>query len=427
MTGVQAVRGMNDALPQQTPTWQHVESLLRNAFAAYGYREIRLPLVEKTELFARSIGADTDIVTKEMYTFKDRNGDSLSLRPEGTASCVRAGIQHGLFHNQQQRLWYIGPMFRHERPQRGRYRQFHQAGVEAVGWSGPDIDAELIALTARLWGALGLAPPTLQINSLGSPQSRLRYRARLVAFLATRRAELDVDSQRRLDTNPLRILDSKSEQTQEVVAEAPTILDDLDDPSREHFAELCRYLDAAGIVYEINPRLMRGLDYYNHTVFEWITTALGAQGTVCAGGRYDGLVELLGGRPVPAAGFAIGLERVVDLLKPQHELRQTPDVFVVTLGAQARQLGFTLGERLRDRGLQVEYYCGDGGLKNQMKRADKSGAAIALLLGEDELESGIVTLKPLRLSASQRRVPLCDAEAATTKLVNESENASNEH
>ncbi len=419
MTGLRAVRGMNDVLPDQTPSWQEIEHVAKQTFAGYGYREIRFPLLERTELFARSIGAETDIVSKEMYTFDDRNGDSLTLRPEGTASCVRAGIQHGLFHNRQQRLWYLGPMFRYERPQRGRSRQFHQAGVEAVGWPGPDIDAELIAMTARLWRGLGLTALELQINSLGNGVCRSTYRAQLVEYLRGFTDDLDGDSVRRLDTNPLRILDSKDEGTQQILKDAPSILDALDPESRDHFDAWCGLLDAYEIAYRINPRLVRGLDYYNRSVFEWVTHDLGAQGTVCAGGRYDDLVEQLGGRPTPAAGFAIGLERVVDLVRAaQLPESQGPDVYVVCLGENARRAGWTLGEKLRDVGLAVQQHCGEGGWKNQLKHADRSGAEVAVLLGDDEVAEDAVTLKPLRTAGDQQNVPAGDVVRAVAELLN---------
>ncbi|MDH3280355.1 MAG: histidine--tRNA ligase [Gammaproteobacteria bacterium] len=419
MSGLQAVRGMNDVLPDQTHAWQDLERILKETFAAYGYREIRLPILEKTELFARSIGEETDIVSKEMYTFDDRNGDSLTLRPEGTASCVRAGIQHGLFHNQQQRLWYLGPMFRYERPQRGRSRQFHQAGVEAVGWPGPDIDAELIVLTSRLWRALGLTSPELQINSLGNSASRAAYREQLVEYLREFADHLDPDSVRRLETNPLRILDSKDDGTQQVLTGAPSILDTLDAESRAHFDGLCGLLDSCGIAYQINPQLVRGLDYYNRSVFEWVTGELGAQGTVCAGGRYDALVEQLGGRSVPATGFAIGLERIVDLVRGEYQAPPRGlDVFVVSLGEPARRAGLALGERLRDAGLAVQQHCGEGGWKNQLKRADKSGAEVAVLIGDDEIADNAVTVKPLRTPGGQQSVPVSDVVRTLNELLN---------
>ncbi len=406
MNSLQAVRGMNDVLPDRVHVWQALERTLADLFAAYDYREIRLPIVEKTELFARSIGEDTDIVAKEMYSFTDRNGDSLTLRPEGTASCVRAGVQHGLFHNRQQRLWYLGPMFRHERPQRGRYRQFHQAGAEAIGWPGPDIDAELIAITARLWRTLEIPAPALEINSLGDRESRRRYRQRLIAYLTAFVGDLDPDSARRLDTNPLRILDTKNERTREILADAPSILDALDSVSRAHLETLCAHLDACGIDYRINPRLVRGLDYYDRAVFEWVTDELGAQGTVCAGGRYDGLVEQLGGKPVPAAGFALGLERLVELIQTREDVSPDgPHVYLVSLGDAARRAGLRLSEQLRDAGVTVRQHCGEGGLKNQLKHADRSGAKFAILLGDDEMARATVTLKPLRSGGDQQEIP----------------------
>ena len=397
---IQAIRGMNDILPDQTPAWQYLEDRVRGVLHAYGYREIRLPILEKTELFQRSIGEVTDIVEKEMYSFEDRNGDSLTLRPEGTAGCVRAGIEQGLLYNQQQRLWYMGPMFRHERPQKGRYRQFHQIGVEVFGMAGPDIDAELILMTARMWRALGLTDVSLQLNSLGTPEARGRYREILVAYLGQHRAALDEDSLRRLDTNPLRILDSKNPAMQALIEAAPRLSDHLDEESRQHFARLCALLDAAGLAYELNPRLVRGLDYYGRTVFEWVTTRLGAQGTVCAGGRYDGLVEFLGGRPTPAVGFAMGIERLIALLEETGVSFPSPDphVYLVTVGERAEAHGLVLADRLRDQlpGLRVLLNGGGGSFKNQFKRADKSGAQLALVLGDSELDAGQVGLKPLR-------------------------------
>lgn len=403
MVEIQAVRGMNDVLPDEAATWQRVECALLEIFGLYGYREVRFPVLEKTELFSRSIGAETDIVAKEMYTFADRNGDSLTLRPEGTASCVRLGLQHGLFHKHQQRLWYMGPMFRHERPQHGRYRQFHQAGAEAFGWEGPDIDAELIILTARIWRRLGVEGTNLQLNSLGDADTRQAYRKRLVDYLAPLRGELDTDSQRRLHSNPLRILDSKHPGTQAVLAEAPMLRDHLDRASGRHFEELCRCLERCGIEYEINPRLVRGLDYYSRTVFEWVSGELGAQGTVCAGGRYDALVEQLGGRqPVPAAGFAVGLERLVELLTQRGDAVSTQlDVYVVVLGESARSAAMQSAEQLRDRGFRVQQHCGDGGAKSQFKRADKSGAQVAVVLGEEEACTHRATVKPLRRDVPQ--------------------------
>ena len=405
---IQAVRGMNDILPGETPRWQAVEAVFRRLMAAYGYGEIRLPIVEKTELFKRSIGEVTDIVEKEMYTFEDRNGDSLTLRPEGTAGCVRAGIQHGLLHNQVQRLWYLGPMFRHERPQKGRYRQFHQLGVEVFGLPGPDIDAELILMTARLWRELGMDHEVhLEINSLGSSEARRAYRDRLVAYLEAHEAELDEDSRRRLHINPLRVLDSKNPAMQDLIEAAPKLMDHLDAESREHFEALCARLDAAGIAYRVNPRLVRGLDYYTRTVFEWVTDRLGAQGTVCAGGRYDGLVAQLGGRPTPAVGFALGLERLVALLEAR-ELPDTttPHAYLLLAGEAAEQAGPLLAEKLRDAlpQLRLLVHAGGGSFKSQMKKADRSGARLALILGEDEMLAGNIAIKDLRGTGEQQHV-----------------------
>ncbi|HEY9150904.1 MAG TPA: histidine--tRNA ligase [Gammaproteobacteria bacterium] len=397
---IQAIRGMNDILPDQTPAWQYLEDRVRTVLHAYGYQEIRLPILEKTELFQRSIGEVTDIVEKEMYTFADRNGDSLTLRPEGTAGCVRAGIEQGLLYNQQQRLWYMGPMFRHERPQKGRYRQFHQVGVEVFGMTGPDIDAELILMTARMWRELGLRDVTLQLNSLGTLEARGHYRAALVTYLEQHRGTLDEDSLRRLESNPLRILDSKNPDMQALIEAAPRLSDYLDEESKQHFTRLCALLDGAGLAYELNPRLVRGLDYYGRTVFEWVTTRLGAQGTVCAGGRYDGLVEYLGGRSTPAVGFAMGIERLIALLEESGVAFPSvaPQVYLVTVGERAEAHGLILADRLRDAlpGLRVLLNGGGGSFKNQFKRADKSGAQLALVLGDSELDAGEVGLKPLR-------------------------------
>ncbi|MDH3978945.1 MAG: histidine--tRNA ligase [Gammaproteobacteria bacterium] len=418
---IQAVRGMNDILPGASSAWQHLESVLREVVHAYGYTEMRLPLLEKTELFKRSIGEVTDIVEKEMYTFEDRNGDSLTLRPEGTAGCVRACMEHGLLHNQVQRLWYGGPMFRHERPQKGRYRQFHQLGVESFGMAGPDIDAEMIFMTARMWQRLGLEHTTLQVNSLGTPQARSSYRAALVEYLKGRYDELDEDSRRRLESNPLRILDSKNPALQVVVEAAPVLPDYLDEESREHFAGLLALLDAAGIDYEVNPRLVRGLDYYSRTVFEWVTDQLGAQGTICAGGRYDGLVEYLGGRPTPAFGFAVGLERLLALL--QESGVEFPDgcphLYLVLVGEQGRLRGLVFADELRDAlpGLRVQCNCDGGSFKSQFKRADRSGAEYALVLGDDEVEQQTATLKPLRTDAGQEVLQQQDTAARLRKLL----------
>lgn len=410
---IQAIRGMNDLLPDNLGLWQHIEHTTTAVLCAYGYREIRFPLLEKTELYRRSIGEVTDIVEKEMYTFDDRNGDSLTLRPEGTAGCVRAGIENGLLHNQYQRLWYAGPMFRHERPQKGRYRQFHQLGVEAFGMEGPDIDAELIILSARFWRALGLRDLSLQINSLGSPECRVDYRKKLVAYFENHRAQLDDDSQRRLASNPLRILDSKNPAMQAMIADAPSLMEHLDAASHAHFEQLKAILDNAGIVYSVNPRLVRGLDYYSRTVFEWVTTALGAQGTVCAGGRYDGLVEQLGGRPTAAAGFALGMERLVELAAQQQISGRniSPQVYFALLGDSAISRGMQLAELLRNQGLRVECNCGGGSLKSQMKRADRSGADYALLLGESEVLADQVSVKNLRADDAQIQLPITEAVA----------------
>ncbi|MEC8443073.1 MAG: histidine--tRNA ligase [Pseudomonadota bacterium] len=406
---IQAIRGMNDILPTQSPVWQYLEGTVKDLLAGYGYDEIRMPIVEQTALFKRSIGEVTDIVEKEMYTFDDRNGDSLTLRPEGTASCVRACEEHGLLYNQTQRLWYTGPMFRHERPQKGRYRQFYQIGVETFGMASADIDAELILMTARLWQQLGLQDAvTLQLNTLGSSEARARYRDALVEYLSARKDQLDEDSRRRLETNPLRVLDSKNPETQALLADAPELHDYLDDESRDDFATLRQVLDAAGVKYEINQRLVRGLDYYCKTVFEWVTDKLGAQGTVCAGGRYDGLVEQLGGKPTPAVGFAMGVERLILLLETLEcipaEVMQTVDLYVCGVGEGAAQAALLLADRLRNDQpwLRVQTHCGGGSFKSQMKKADKSGALYALLLGESEIAAGEVTVKDLRGGSEQQ-------------------------
>ncbi|HOP16888.1 MAG: histidine--tRNA ligase [Chromatiaceae bacterium] len=402
---IQAIRGMHDVLPQQSPLWQFLESRVAAVLASYGYREIRMPVLEMTELFKRSIGEVTDIVEKEMYTFDDRNGDSLTLRPEGTAGCVRAAMEHGLLHNQTQRLWYQGPMFRHERPQKGRYRQFQQIGVETFGMPGPDIDAELILITARIWQALGIPGLQLQLNTLGTPSERAAYRDELVAYFEAHAEVLDEDSQRRLRSNPLRILDSKNPAMREMLDAAPVLTSHLGDESRSHLTFICNALDLAGVAYVINPRLVRGLDYYARTVFEWVTDRLGAQGTVCAGGRYDGLVEQLGGRPVPAVGFAMGLERLIALLEEVNPGAATTasDLYLVLVGDAAAREGLVLAEQLRDAMPQLEIVCncGGGSLKAQFKRADRSGARFALVLGDSEIEAGTVALKPLRSDDSQ--------------------------
>jgi len=404
---IQSIRGMNDILPDESPSWQFIEKQLRQLLKSYNYDEIRFPVLEKTALFKRSIGEVTDIVEKEMYTFDDRNGDSLTLRPEGTAVCVRAGIQNGLLVNQQQRLWYMGPMFRHERPQQGRYRQFHQVGVEVFGIQGPDIDAELICMTARFWKMLGLEDSvTLQLNSLGTARAREQYRDVLIDYLQQHSELLDEDSQRRLQTNPLRILDSKNPAMQTMIEQAPRLMDFLDEESEQHFSRLCAYLDSIGITYEINTRLVRGLDYYNRTVFEWVTDKLGAQGTICAGGRYDGLVKQLGGRETPAVGFAMGLERLV-LLVDNEQLQKNikhPHAVLLMMGEQAQTAGLTLSEQLRDAMPQLRIFniFGGGSFKSQMKRADKSQAEFALILGDDELEQQLITVKYLRQSSDDR-------------------------
>jgi histidyl-tRNA synthetase len=393
---------MNDCLPEISGTWQKVESVLRQVVASYGYQEIRTPIVESTDLFKRSIGEVTDIVEKEMYTFEDRNGDSLTLRPEGTASCVRAGNEHGLLYNQQQRLWYMGPMFRHERPQKGRYRQFHQFGVETYGMDGPDIDLEVILLSARFWKAFGIEKHVkLQINTLGSNEARAAYRDTLVEFLKARADQLDEDSLRRLETNPLRVLDSKNPDVQAAIADAPSLIDHLDEESKSHFETLCERLKQAGIEFEINPRLVRGLDYYNRTVFEWVTDSLGAQGTVCAGGRYDGLVEQLGGKATPAVGFAMGIERLVLLLTTLTDEGQDTsfaDIYVTAMGDDAQSYAIEVSEHLRNAlpTVRIMMHCGGGNFKKQLKRADKTGARLALLLGSDEMQSRVVGIKPLR-------------------------------
>jgi histidyl-tRNA synthetase len=405
---IQSIRGMHDVLPDESYQWQAFEQIVRDLMAAYGYREIRMPAVESTDLFSRSIGEVTDIVEKEMYTFEDRNGDMLTLRPEGTAGCVRAGIQHGILHNQVQRLWYMGPMFRHERPQKGRYRQFHQFGVETFGIAEADIDAELIIMSARLWHKLQLQDIRLELNTLGSNEARTHYRSILVDYLNGHRDQLDEDSLRRLDSNPLRILDSKNPEMKPMISNAPSLLDYLDTESAEHFEQLKQYLDDAGIAYTINPRLVRGLDYYCKTVFEWVTDQLGAQGTVCAGGRCDGLVEQLGGRSTPAAGFALGIERLLALretanveVPPGH-----PDIYLMLQGESSSRKGLLLAERLRDEnpGLGILSNCGGGSFKSQMKKADKSGAAIALILGENEINEGTVTVKFLREQKEQQTI-----------------------
>lgn len=418
---MQAIRGMNDILPAETGLWQWLEAKLRVIVAAYGYQEIRVPVLEKTELFKRSIGEVTDIVEKEMYSFDDRNGDNLSLRPEGTAGCVRACIEHGLLHNQIQRLWYMGPMFRHERPQKGRYRQFHQMGAEAFGMEGPDIDAELILLTARMWRELGLRDVQLQVHSLGTSAARQAYRAVLVDYLTAHRDQLDEDSQRRLLANPLRILDSKNPAMQALIEGAPKLIEHLDAESAGHFSELCERLDNAGVSYVVNPRLVRGMDYYSRTVFEWVTDRLGAQGTVCAGGRYDGLVEYMGGRATPAVGFAMGVERLLALLAESGAQPATPGphAYLVLVGELAQRQGTALAERLRDAvpGLRLQVNCGGGSAKSQFKRADRSGAGWALVWGDEEVRSGQVSVKPLRGEGAQSQLAEAEVIAHLQSIV----------
>ncbi|KZX59389.1 histidine--tRNA ligase [Halioglobus sp. HI00S01] len=419
---------MNDILPDESPHWQHVESVVRRLMTGYGYSEIRMPVVEQTDLFKRGVGEVTDIVEKEMYTFLDRSDDSLTLRPEGTAGCVRAAIQHGLL-NMAQRLWYAGPMFRYERPQKGRQRQFHQFGAEAFGIASPDMDAEMILLTARLWRQLGVAEHVqLQLNSIGGAEARQAYRDALVVYLRERFDELDEDSQRRLDSNPLRILDSKNPQTQALLDDAPELANYLDEESRADFARLCELLDAAGVAYAVNQRLVRGLDYYNKTVFEWVTDQLGSQGTVCGGGRYDGLVEQLGGNPVPGVGFAMGVERLVLLLEACGTLPAAPaqaDVYVVSFGDDAQRQAIATTETLRDAvpQLNIVQHNGGGSFKSQMKKADKSGARLALIWGEDEVAAGTVSLKALRADDKERipqqALPLGELEQTLQALLAE--------
>ncbi|MDX1451483.1 MAG: histidine--tRNA ligase [Oleiphilaceae bacterium] len=421
MAKIQAIRGMNDLLPEQTAVWQYLENKVQKVLAQYGVREIRMPIVEQTELFKRSIGEVTDIVEKEMYTFEDRNGDSLTLRPEGTACCVRAAEQHGLLFNQTQKLWYAGPMFRHERPQKGRYRQFHQIGVECFGYSGPDIDAELIMLTARLWRELGISEAlTLHINTLGTSIERNKFKAALVDYLKQYEDRLDEDSKRRLTTNPLRILDSKNPETQAILRDAPKLWDFLEPESRAHFEQLLGLLQGAGIDYVHNQNLVRGLDYYSNAVFEWVTDKLGAQGTVCAGGRYDGLVEQLGGKPTPAVGFAMGMERLVLMLETLNLVpdaqREYADLYIVAAGEGTQTCAFQLAEKLRNYApYRILQHHGGGSFKSQMKKADKSRARFALILGENEVAEGTVVIKPLQAQGDQ----VCVAQDSLTEKLKE--------
>ncbi len=396
---LQAVRGMNDILPDEAESWEWLEEVLRGWLKSYGYRPIRMPIVEPTSLFKRAIGEVTDIVEKEMYSFVDSlNGEALTLRPEGTAGCVRAVIQHNVAAERPQRLYYTGQMFRHERPQKGRYRQFHQVGIEAFGFTGPDVDAEQILMGARLWQDLGLDNIRLEINSLGQPEERAAHRAALIDYFEAHRDQLDDDAQRRLHSNPLRVLDTKNPAMQQLVTEAPRLMDYLGAESLAHFERVQALVRHAGVRFTVNPRLVRGLDYYNLTVFEWVTDALGAQGTVCAGGRYDRLVEQLGGKPTPACGFALGVERLLALLQDADSLPQAvaPDVYLIHQGAAAADLGIRVAESLRDTGLDVVYHCGGGSFKSQMKRADHSGAPLAVIIGEDEVAKGEVTVKAMR-------------------------------
>ena len=406
---VQAIRGMHDILPDQTPRWQYAEKIIREVLASYCYQEIRLPIVEKTELFKRSIGEVTDIVEKEMYTFNDRNNDSLTLRPEGTAGCLRACLEHGLLHNQLHRLWYCGPMFRHERPQKGRYRQFYQLGLETFGMPGPDIDAEIILLTDRMWTQLGIRDKVrLELNTLGTTEERLVYRERLVDYFKQHIALLDEDSLRRLETNPLRILDSKNRDMKQLIQNAPELMEDMGEDSRSHFETLTQTLDNLGINYALNTRLVRGLDYYGKTVFEWVTDDLGAQGTICAGGRYDGLIEQLGGKENYAIGFAMGMERLLLLMEQLDNVpvERRVDVYMIRVGVEAEKEGMRLAEKIRDQvdGIKLQINCGGGSFKSQFKKADKSGAEYAIIIGDDEVSRGEVSLKPLRTDQEQKNM-----------------------
>ncbi len=419
MTQLRAVRGMNDMLPADAALWNHFEAVVRDWLKGYGYQELRTPILEHTGLFKRAIGEVTDIVEKEMYTFEDSlNGEILTLRPEGTASCVRAAIEHNLLFDGAKRLWYMGPMFRHERPQKGRYRQFHQVGVEALGYAGPDLDVEHLLMGARLWKRLGLAEfVQLEINSLGGAESRARHRQRLIEYFEAHEGELDEDARRRLYTNPLRILDTKNPAMEALVAAAPRLMDELDAEALAHFETVRQGLEDAGIPYRVNPRLVRGLDYYNYTVYEWVTERLGAQGTVCAGGRYDGLVGQLGGKATPACGFAMGVERLLALMAeaggapPQEPL----DAYVVNVGAGVARFALQAAEALRDAGLRVALHCGGGSFKSQMKKADASGARYAVILGEDEARAGELGVKPMRMEGEQQRLALSAAAALMKK------------
>jgi histidyl-tRNA synthetase len=408
---IQSIRGMNDVLPDESPLWEAFEETVRGWLRAYGYRNIRTPVLEQMELFVRSIGAATDIVEKEMYTFTDElNGESLALRPEGTAACARAVIEHNLLYNGPQRLWYWGPMFRHERPQKGRYRQFHQVGVEAIGFPGPDIDAEHLVMCSRLWRVLGLGGIELELNDLGDAPARARYRTRLVKYLEQHESQLDADSKRRLTTNPLRVLDSKNPAMQDIIERAPRLADDLDEASRKSFEELQDMLRTAKVAFRVNPRLVRGLDYYNGAVYEWVGAGLGAQNAVCAGGRYDGLVEQIGGKPAPACGFAMGIERLLDLMKSAGSARgQAADAYLVNQGQAAHRFAFLAAEQLRESGVTVTLDLSGASFKSQMKKADASGARFAVIVGDDEAAAGVVSVKPLREDAEQRRASVAEA------------------
>ena len=425
---IQGIRGMGDVLPGDTPVWQSVEGVLQQTMQAYAYQEIRIPIVERTELFERSIGEVTDIVEKEMYSFADRNGESITLRPEATAGIVRAGISHGLLHNQKQKLWCAGPMFRYEKPQRGRYRQFHQFDVEALGYEGPDIDAELIMMSARIWSELKLDSVELQLNSLGTPQSRKKYRDALTGYFSSHEDALDEDSRQRLHRNPMRILDSKNPEMEPVIQQAPKINEYLDSESADHFEALQQLLGDAGIQFTVNSRLVRGLDYYTRTVFEWVTDRLGSQGAVCSGGRYDGLVEHLGGKSTPAIGWAIGMERLVELyeLSGHADVGNERHVYIVAVGDEAARTAFRIAETLRSEytDLRVEMNSGGGGFKSQFKRADRSGAALALIIGEEEVKSGLIGLKPLREEGNQQQVALADLNTAIDEFLQSSINPS---
>jgi histidyl-tRNA synthetase len=417
---LQAVRGMNDILPEEAELWEQFEDVIRDWLNAYGYKPIRMPLVEPTSLFTRAIGEVTDIVEKEMYSFEDAlNGEKLTLRPEGTASCVRAVLEHNLLYDGPKRLWYHGPMFRHERPQKGRYRQFHQIGVEALGFAGPNIDAEQILMTARLWDDLGLDDMRLELNSLGSTDERQQHRAALIAYFESHAEELDGDAKRRLHSNPLRILDTKNPAMQALVEAAPKLMDYLGEESLKHFDGVQAILKDAGIHAHVNPRLVRGLDYYNLTVFEWVTGRLGAQGTVCAGGRYDGLIAQLGGKSAPACGFAIGVERLLALWQGEgnQTMAKAPDVYLVVQGEAAERFAFRVAEALRDTGLDVLHHCGGGSFKSQMKRADNSGAPVAVIVGDDEAQAGEASVKLLREAGEQMRVALAHLSDTVTNLI----------